>query len=78
MISINIQKNESVERALKRLKGILDSEGITEEIRRLRSFEKPAQRKLRKERSAMKRHRIRWYFKANTNKETKNEDTPSF
>ena len=63
MISVNLQKNESVERALKRLKGILDTEGLTEEMRRLRAFENKTQRKIRKERSAIKRNRVRWFSK---------------
>jgi small subunit ribosomal protein S21 len=62
MRGIEIQKNEPVDRALKRLKGLLDSEGILEEMRRRRSFETVTQRKQRKERTASKRHAIRWKF----------------
>ncbi len=63
MRGIEIQKGEPVDRALKRLKNMLDSEGILEEMRRRRSFETVNQRKQRKERSAVKRHAIRWRFR---------------
>lgn len=62
MRGVEIQKGEPVDRALKRLKGLLDSEGILEEMRRRRSFETVTQRKQRKERTASKRHSIRWRF----------------
>ncbi|MFP6896096.1 MAG: 30S ribosomal protein S21 [Roseibacillus sp.] len=59
---INLKKGESVDRALKRLKTKLDSEGIIEEMRRRRAFETPTERKLRKARTAIKRHRVRWRY----------------
>ena len=59
---IDIKKGESVDRALKRLKTKLDSEGIIEEMRRRRAFETPADRKRRKARSAIKRNRVRWRY----------------
>lgn len=59
---VTVKKGESVDRALKRLKSKLDSEGIMEEIRRRRAFETPAGRKRRKARSAAKRHRVRWRY----------------
>ena len=57
-----VKKGESVDRALKRLKTKLDTEGIIEEMRRRRAFETPTQRKIRKFRSSIKRHRIRWRY----------------
>ena len=57
-----MKKGESVDRALKRLKTKLDTEGIIEEMRRRRAFESPAERKRRKARTAIKRHRIRWRY----------------
>ncbi len=45
---IQVKKGESVDRALKRLKQKLDTEGIIEEMRRRRAFETPTQRKIRK------------------------------
>lgn len=55
MPEIHIKKGEPVDRALKRLKNKLESEGILEEVRRLRSFETPTQRTKRKARAAAKR-----------------------
>ena len=62
MRGIEIQKGEPVDRALKRLKNMLDGEGILEEMRRRRAFETVNKRQQRKERSAVKRHAIRWRF----------------
>lgn len=59
---IVVKKGEPVDRALKRLKTKLDTEGILEEMRRRRAFETPNQRKMRKLRTASKRHKIRWRF----------------
>ncbi|MBK1829335.1 30S ribosomal protein S21 [Verrucomicrobiaceae bacterium R5-34] len=70
MRGIEIQKNEPVDRALKRLKSMLDGEGILEEMRRRRSFETVTQRKQRKERTAAKRHSIRWRFQRDKAEDT--------
>jgi len=59
---IQVKKGESVDRALKRLKQKLDTEGIIEEMRRRRAFETPTQRKVRKARTAIKRNRVRWRY----------------
>ena len=59
---VTIKKGEPVDRALKRLKSKLESEGILEEVRRLRSFETPTQRSKRKARAAAKRSRNRPRF----------------
>ena len=59
---IDVKKGESVDRALKRLKTKLDTEGVIEEMRRRRAFETPTQRKVRKARSAIKRNRVRWRY----------------
>ena len=59
---IDIKKGESVDRALKRLKTKLDTEGIIEEMRRRRAFETPTQRKVRKARSAITRTRVSWRY----------------
>jgi small subunit ribosomal protein S21 len=57
MPEVEVKKGEPIDRALKRLKGKLESEGVLEEIRRLRSFETPAQRTKRKARANAKRNR---------------------
>ena len=62
MRGVNVKKGEPVDRALKRLKTKLDSEGILEEMRRRRAFETPTERKQRKLRSASKRNKVRWRF----------------
>jgi small subunit ribosomal protein S21 len=62
MRGVNIQKGEPVDRALKRLKSMLDSEGILEEMRRRRAFETPVERQKRKSRAAAKRKRLRWKY----------------
>lgn len=56
--SINVGKGEHVDRALKRLKGKMDSEGLMDEVRRLRSFETPNQKKKRKLKAAHKRAKL--------------------
>lgn len=66
MRSITVRKGESIDRALKRLKTKLDTEGILEEMRRRRNFESIIEEKRRKARSASKRNKVRWRF---TNKE---------
>ena len=62
MPEVSIKKGEAVDRALKRLKNKLESEGILEEIRRLRAFETPTQRTKRKARATAKRarHKVRF------------------
>lgn len=62
MRGVNIKKGEPIDRALKRLKTKLDTEGILEEMRRRRAFESPEQRRLRKQRTAPKRHKVRWRY----------------
>jgi small subunit ribosomal protein S21 len=66
MRGVTMKKGEPVDRALKRLKTKLDSEGILEEMRRRRSFETPTERKQRKLRSASKRNKIRWRYVSGT------------
>ena len=57
MPEVEVKKGEPIDRALKRLKGKMESEGLVEEMRRLRSFETPAQRTKRKARATAKRNR---------------------
>ncbi len=65
-----MKKGEPVDRALKRLKTKLDSEGILEEMRRRRAFETPVERKQRKLRSASKRNKIRWRYSSGPTMDT--------
>ncbi|MEM8955110.1 MAG: 30S ribosomal protein S21 [Verrucomicrobiota bacterium] len=73
MPEVSIKKGESVDRALKRLKNKLESEGILEEVRRLRAFETPNQRTKRKARAKAKRARYKFRFTLNPPK-GKDED----
>jgi len=66
MRGVIMKKGEPVDRALKRLKTKLDTEGILEEMRRRRAFETPTERKQRKLRSASKRNKIRWRYTSGT------------
>lgn len=61
MRSITVKKGEPIDRALKRLKSKLDTEGILEEMRR-RAFETPADERRRKARSASKRNKVKWRY----------------
>jgi small subunit ribosomal protein S21 len=45
---VKIRKGESVDKALRRLKKKLDKEGIMREIRSHRYYEKPSERRRRK------------------------------
>lgn len=48
MIQIKIKRGETVEKALKRLKKIMDKEGMMKQVRANRYFEKPSEKKRRK------------------------------
>lgn len=63
MPEVIVRKGEPIDRALKRLKNKLDSEGILEEVRRLRAFETPAQKTRRKAKANSKRGKLKFRFK---------------
>lgn len=48
MIQIKLKRGEAVERALKRLKKVMDKEGIMKDLRANRYYEKPSERKRKK------------------------------
>ena len=48
MIEIKLKRNESVDRALKRLKKKMDREGILKEVRSRRHYQKPSVKKRQK------------------------------
>jgi len=66
MPEVTVKKGEPVDRALKRLKSKLETEGIFEEVRRRRAFETPTQRMERKMRAGHKRARYRFRFNPDT------------
>jgi small subunit ribosomal protein S21 len=57
MPEVEIKKGEPIDRALKRLKNKMETEGIMDEMRRLRAFETPAQKTKRKARATAKKNR---------------------
>lgn len=48
MVAVKVKKGESVEKALRRLKRIMDKEGTLKDLRAHRYFEKPSDKKRRK------------------------------
>ena len=48
MISVRMKRGEPVEKALRRLKKIMDKEGMMKQLRANRYFEKPSEKKRRK------------------------------
>ncbi|MBE0540884.1 MAG: 30S ribosomal protein S21 [Verrucomicrobia bacterium] len=52
MTEIKLKKGESVDRALRRLKKKIDREGTLKTVRSHRHFEKPSERRRRKEKAA--------------------------
>lgn len=71
---VEVKKGEPIDRSLKRLKTMLDSEGILEEVRRRRAFEDVATRNKRKARSAKKRYKVRWKFQENKEAQLETHD----
>ncbi|MDY5955041.1 MAG: 30S ribosomal protein S21 [Kiritimatiellia bacterium] len=59
MIQIKLKKGESVERALKRLKKVMDREGIVKHLRNTRYYEKPCEKARKKSARARARARSR-------------------
>jgi small subunit ribosomal protein S21 len=62
MPEVIVRKGESIDRAIKRLKSKLDSEGIMDEVRRLRAFETPTQKTRRKAKANAKRAKMKIRF----------------
>ena len=48
LINVKVKRGESVERAIKRMKKLLDKEGTMKQLRANRYFEKPSEKKRRK------------------------------
>lgn len=61
-LTVKVQKGEPVERSLRRLKKMLDTEGVLHSVRSRRYFVKPAQmrRKKRKEMDFKNMLRVRY------------------
>lgn len=48
VIQVKVKRGEAVERALKRLKKIMDKEGMMKQLRANRYFEKPSEKRRKK------------------------------
>lgn len=48
MIEVKVKRGEAVDKALRRLKKIMDKEGMMKQVRANRYFEKPSEKKRRK------------------------------
>jgi len=48
VIQIKVKRGETVEKALRRLKKVMDREGMMKQLRANRYFEKPSEKKRRK------------------------------
>ena len=64
-VSKIVKKGEPIDRALKRLKGKIDAEGLMDEVRRLSAFETPVQRTRRKAKNNAKRAKMKIRFNFN-------------
>jgi small subunit ribosomal protein S21 len=61
VIQVKLKKGEPVEKALKRLKKIMDKEGLMKQLRSNRYFEKPSEKKRKKAARARSRTMSRSY-----------------
>jgi ribosomal protein S21 len=55
LATVIVGDSESFEKAMKRFKKVVEREGILTELKRREFYEKPSQKKKRKERAARKR-----------------------
>ncbi|GAB6078897.1 30S ribosomal protein S21 [Hydrogenobaculum acidophilum] len=55
MATVIVGDSESFEKAMKRFKKVVEREGILTELKRREFYEKPSQKRKRKERAARKR-----------------------
>jgi small subunit ribosomal protein S21 len=59
VIQVKIKRGEAVERALKRLKKMMDNEGMMKQLRANRYFEKPGEKRRKKSARARARQNSR-------------------
>jgi small subunit ribosomal protein S21 len=55
MIKVKVRGNESVEQMVRRFKKLCEKEGLTRDIKRTSYYEKPSERRRRKQRKMIKR-----------------------
>lgn len=58
MVKVQVKSNEPLEKALRRLRKICNNEGFTRELKRKSNYEKPSERRRRKERERLKTIRL--------------------
>ena len=59
MAKIEVRKEESIDKALRKFKSKIRKEGILEEMKRREFYEKPSQRRRREKAQAVKREKRR-------------------
>ncbi len=52
MLTVTVRKNEAIEKAIRRLKKKVDREGVLKIVRQHAYFEKPGEKRLRKQKAA--------------------------
>jgi len=57
MPKVSVRDNESLERALRRIKKKIEREGIIKQVKARKHYEKPSVKKRRKQREARKKKR---------------------
>ncbi len=57
-VRVQVKNNEPLEKTLRRLRKICNNEGITRELKRHAYYEKPSERRRRRERERLKTIRI--------------------
>jgi small subunit ribosomal protein S21 len=62
VVEVRLKKGETIDKALKRLKKLLDKEGLMKQLRATRYFEKPSEKRKRKEARARARLRAMQKF----------------
>jgi small subunit ribosomal protein S21 len=58
MVKVQVKSNEPLDKALTRLRKICNNEGVTREMKRVSFYEKPSERRRRKQRERIKAIRI--------------------
>ncbi len=57
MLGVVVGENESIDSALKRFKKLIEREGLISELKRREFYEKPSEKRKRREKAALKKIR---------------------
>ncbi len=57
MLGVVVGENESIDNALKRFKKLIEREGLISELKRREFYEKPSEKRKRREKAALKKIR---------------------